>query len=142
MDKPRVSKARARGVHVLAALLALSALASVFQSHASFGASERVQVPLNAEEILQKCAALERKPGPPANFYERSQSDRFQPGTRPLLIRNATLWTGLAEGFDVVQGDLYLDKGLIRAIGQVNEAILDEDVTVVDANGYDLTSCM
>lgn len=138
MDKQQVSRARARGVLILAVLLVLSACASVFRSHASFGASEHVQyvqIPLHAEEILRKCAALELKPQPPPGFHERSQSDRFQHGTRPLLIRNATLWTGLENGFDVVQGDVYLDRGLIRAIGRVSTEILEEDVTIVEANG-------
>ncbi|TFY56157.1 hypothetical protein EVJ58_g7809 [Rhodofomes roseus] len=137
MDKQRVSKTRVL-CFIAAGLLTLSALVSVLLSHASFIASERVQrvqVPLHAAEILRKCAALELKPGPPQDFHTRAQSDRFQPGTKPLLIRNATLWTGHLDGLEVVQGNLYLDKGLIRDVGEVAVDMLDEEVTIIDANG-------
>ncbi|KZT66550.1 carbohydrate esterase family 9 protein [Daedalea quercina L-15889] len=138
MDKQRVSKTRGVTVQFLAGLLTLSALVSIFQSHASFTASERVkhvQIPLNAEDILGRCAALGVTPSPPANFYERTQSDRFEPGTKPLLIRNATLWTGRQDVLDAVAGDLYLDQGIIQAVGQVSVETLGRDVTVIDANG-------
>ncbi|KAH9831128.1 uncharacterized protein C8Q71DRAFT_305682 [Rhodofomes roseus] len=137
MDKQRVSKTRVLRF-IAAGLLTLSALVSVLLSHASFIASERVQrvqVPLHAAEILRKCAALELKPGPPQDFHTRAQSDRFQPGTKPLLIRNATLWTGHLDGLEVVQGNLYLDKGLIGDVGEVAVDMLDEEVTIIDANG-------
>lgn len=49
--------------------------------------SKAVQVPLHAAEILAKCRLLEVKPGPPADFRLRERSDRFVPGTRPVLIK-------------------------------------------------------
>ena len=46
-----------------------------------------VQVPLHAAEILEKCSLLDVKPGPPKNFISREYSDRFVPGTKPVLIK-------------------------------------------------------
>ncbi|EPQ56066.1 hypothetical protein GLOTRDRAFT_15437, partial [Gloeophyllum trabeum ATCC 11539] len=89
-------------------------------------------VPQNANEILAKCRALSLAPGPPAEFHKRTVSDRFDPrlGGKPVLIRNATIWSGKK----VISGDIHLDKGVIRAVGNVNALELDE-TEVVEANG-------
>ncbi|KAG5648502.1 hypothetical protein DXG03_003113 [Asterophora parasitica] len=94
-------------------------------------------LPFNAAEILQKCSALDVQPGPPANFHSRTHSDRFQEGTAPTLIRNATIWTGRVSGHEVVVGDLLLDKGIIQAVGEIDQSTLDayDDLVVVDAAG-------
>jgi len=46
-------------------------------------------VPTHAEDILAKCKSLNKPAGPPPDFSERGQSDRFEPGTKPTLIKNA-----------------------------------------------------
>jgi N-acyl-D-aspartate/D-glutamate deacylase len=76
-------------------------------------------------------------PGSPDDFQSRTQSDRFEEGTRPTLIRNATIWTGLDEGNEVIQGDILIDKGLVKKVGSVDESILRSyaDVAVLDAAG-------
>lgn len=98
---------------------------------------EPVNVPMNAQQIIQQCHSLYTLPGPPKNFNSRSESDRFQRGTKPILIENATLWTGGKNGHEVVSGSLLLDKGLIKAVGRIDQTILDsyEDLDVVDAHG-------
>lgn len=50
------------------------------------GRGEAVNVPLRAQEYLDKCQLLNVKPGPPADFHTRTHSDRFVPGTHPTLI--------------------------------------------------------
>lgn len=45
--------------------------------------------PNHAEETLALCRSLNTKAGPPADFHERTQSDRFAPGTNPILVKNA-----------------------------------------------------
>lgn len=104
----------------------------------SISARRTVHIPLNAAQILGKCNALTAKPGPPADFAARTRSDRFQQGTKPVLIRNATLWTGRVQGLEVVRGDLFLDQGLIKAVGHVGPEVLNtyRDVVTVDAHGY------
>jgi len=92
------------------------------------------RMPLDAQEILTRCASLRMKSGPPLNFVERSVSDRFEEGTPATLIRNATIWTGQKNGTEVIYGDLLLDKGIVKAVGQVPRAPL-RDVRIVDAGG-------
>lgn len=75
---------------------------------------------------MDKCAQLELKPGPPPNFDQRLQSDRFEAGTRPVLLRNASIWTGGLNGREVIRGDILLDKGLIKAIGTIDTSNLKE----------------
>ena len=98
----------------------------------------RVQrAPLNANAILTQCAQLNAVPGPPADFDAREVSDRYEPGTGPTHIRNATIWTGARNGTEVVYGDVYLEKGLVKRIGYIPKYVLDaaENLTVVDAHG-------
>ncbi|KAH9921901.1 uncharacterized protein B0H18DRAFT_1086033 [Fomitopsis serialis] len=100
--------------------------------------SRRIQrLPPNAQTILSQCAALHESPGPPTNFLTRETSDRFEPGTQPTLIRNATIWTGAWNGTEVIYGDVYLDKGIVRAVGHVPEKFYAgrSDVVRYDAEG-------
>ncbi|KAF9239773.1 hypothetical protein BU15DRAFT_74314 [Melanogaster broomeanus] len=60
-----------------------------------------VNVPLHAAETLAKCRSLNLKPAPHLTSSGRSHSDRYEPGTKPVLIRNASIWTGLKNGMDV-----------------------------------------
>jgi hypothetical protein len=94
-------------------------------------------LPINAQEIVQRCQALHIPPGPPSDFHERTHSDRFAPGTPPTLLRNITIWTGGSSGHEVVIGDLLLDKGLIKHVGKVldNDLVGLDNLLVVNAGG-------
>ena len=98
-------------------------------------------LPINAQGIINKCQALNRLPGPPPDFHDRAKSDRYEPGTKPVLVKNAKIWTGRDEGYEVVQGDLLLANGIIKAVGHVSEALRKryKDATVIDAQGSWLT---
>ena len=87
--------------------------------------------------ILDRCAAIRTIPGPPSDFLGREESDRFEPGTNATLIRNASIFTGLNNGTDVLRGDILLDGGIIKAIGEIPGGVLKgiENLTTVDANG-------
>jgi hypothetical protein len=91
-------------------------------------------IPLNAPEILMRCATLKARPGPPSNFLERKVSDRFEEGTPATIIRNATIWTGEKNGTEIIYGDLLLDKGIVQAVGQVPRTPVHEAHTI-DARG-------
>ncbi|EMD37398.1 hypothetical protein CERSUDRAFT_114069 [Gelatoporia subvermispora B] len=97
----------------------------------------RAAIPLHAAEILDKCQLLDVKPGPPPDFNLRTQSDRFVPGTKPTLIRNATIWTGRVKGLEVLKGDILLDKGMIKEVGPIEATLLEslEDFVTIDAEG-------
>ncbi|KAH9833762.1 uncharacterized protein C8Q71DRAFT_712148 [Rhodofomes roseus] len=101
-------------------------------------ASQRIHyVPLNAETILTRCAALGEKPRPPTDFLARDASDRYEPGTKSTLVKNARIWTGARNGTEIVYGDVYLDKGVVKGIGYIPEALYasEREVIVVDAKG-------
>jgi len=100
------------------------------------------RAPHNAQLILNQCAALNILPGPPVNFHAREVSDRFEPGTKPTLIRNATIWTGAHNGTEVIFGDILLDGGIIKGIGEIPDfrlAGVIDDLVTIDANGAWLT---
>ncbi|KAJ7512471.1 hypothetical protein B0H11DRAFT_1844256 [Mycena galericulata] len=96
--------------------------------------SPTVTLLINAQAIVAQCSALHLTPGPPDNFHARTQSDRFVEGTKPTLIRNASIWTGLDDGNEVVHGDILIDKGLIKKVGSVDVSSY-KDVVVLDAAG-------
>ncbi|KAH9948084.1 hypothetical protein B0H21DRAFT_848524 [Amylocystis lapponica] len=121
---------------VVLAVAALGAL--IFQaSLLSFSVNPRARVPLHAQEVLDKCRALTLKPGPPSTFNNRSGSDRFQAGTRPVYIHDATIWTGRLQGLEVIRGGILIDRGLIKAVGHVPHSILPsrDDLVYIDAKG-------
>jgi hypothetical protein len=94
----------------LAAGLYLSAVTvtSVFShDHDSF---RRPDVPpRHADEILAMCRHLRQTPGPPEDFLSRTASDRYVPGTVPILIKNATIWVGRGQE-TLPETDIILDK--------------------------------
>ncbi|KAI0329713.1 hypothetical protein GY45DRAFT_1361902 [Cubamyces sp. BRFM 1775] len=123
-------------------LCLLTSAAFLYLGHhtLSYGASERL--PLGASAILDRCRSLQLKPGPPSDFYARNDSDRFQPGTRPVLIRNATIWTGKLDGEEVLLGDVFLDRGIIQTVrADILSNLADDShqLTVIDAQGAWLT---
>ena len=109
-------------------------LLAIFSLYSCFYPTPHVsRAPKNAE-IFEKCRNLHAKPAPQAGFGKRSTSDRFQPGTKATLIRNATIWTGRVDGFEIVQGDLLLEGGIIKDVGLVDSAAMHA-LDVEDAGG-------
>ncbi|KAI0653864.1 carbohydrate esterase family 9 protein [Cubamyces menziesii] len=124
------------------ATLVLAPLFFYVRTHFSLLEASRARaaaatVPLRAQEYLDKCRLLDVKPGPPPDFHARKESDRFVPGTKPTLIKNATIWTGSANGLEVVHGDILIDGGIIKRIGHVRSGELHQyrDLAHVDAQG-------
>ena len=97
--------------------------------------SQVQRIPLNAQHILSKCALLNAVPGSPVNFDAREVSDRFENGTKPTLIRDATIWTGRENGTEIIFGDVLLDKGIVKGIGNIPPHYLQtiSDLQIVDA---------
>jgi hypothetical protein len=136
LECPTQQKSRKR-VKTIQLTLLLFAVLSYSLTYLLWTNSRTETLPINAEAIVAQCRALHLTPGPPDDFQSRTQSDRFEEGTRPTLIRNATIWTGLDEGNEVIQGDILIDKGLVKKVGSVDESILRSyaDVAVLDAAG-------
>ncbi|EJF65056.1 hypothetical protein DICSQDRAFT_132576 [Dichomitus squalens LYAD-421 SS1] len=140
---PRVVKGKSSiGRSLLGFLLLLATSSTLYLSSRLFSFQDRgVVVPLDAESLLAKCRSLHVKPGPHVDFHSRARSDRYQPGTKAVYIRNATIWSGDSNGKEVLHGDVFLDDGLIKATGDVPNELLANigDVVVVDAQGAWLT---
>ena len=137
--EPRIVK-NSRKHWSLHALLILTII--VLGNHVLFNyLSSREQgilVPANAVQIQSRCQNLRLLPSPPPSFYDRIISDRFDPSTRPTLIRNATIWTGQDNGLEIIKGDILLDGGIIKGIGHISRNQLKSfqaNLHVVDANG-------
>lgn len=137
VDLPRLARWRLK--HRMASIaltLCFISVASLLLSlsQLAFLGKQSVQLPLHAEQILQKCYMLHAKPGPPSNFYQRTESDRFVQGTHATLIRNASIWTGDQE---ITQGDILLDKGIIKFVGHASPSIFNKfkDLVTLDAGG-------
>ncbi|KAF7334286.1 Carbohydrate esterase family 9 protein [Mycena sanguinolenta] len=105
------SKQRVKPVQLI---LLLFALFSYTLTYLLWPNAATETLPINSPAIIAQCIALQLTPGPPDDFGSRTQSDRFEEGTKPTLIRNATIWTGLDEGNEVIHGDILIDKGLIK----------------------------
>jgi imidazolonepropionase-like amidohydrolase len=86
--------------------------------------------------MLGRCKYTNTPAGPPPKFYARTHSDRYVPGTEPLWLQNAKLWTGGRNGTEVIYGDILLDKGLIQTVGYIPPRLLGHpDLKIVDAKG-------
>ncbi|QRV94368.1 carbohydrate esterase family 9 protein [Ceratobasidium sp. AG-Ba] len=108
------------------AVVALGAAGFVLwnASHLSHGHRSRPHPP-HAARIIHKCKSLHATPGPPDSFWSRTVSDRFEPGTPPTWIQNATIWTGGDDGYEIIVGDIFLDRGIIKAVGRVPPLLID-----------------
>lgn len=97
--------------------------------------------PHNADDIIGHCRRLRAKVDSEEDeFWKRSVSDRFEEGTAPVLIKNGRIWTGRKNGTQILHGDILLDKGLIKDVGSLNVASLEETfgngrLRVVDVQG-------
>jgi hypothetical protein len=101
------------------------------------------RLPINAGDILSRCTSIKSSPGPPPDFYSRTQSDRFQQGTKPTLLKNATIWTGGDAGKEQITGDILLDGGIIKWIGRIEprdaKRAYGQNIDIVYAHGAWLT---
>lgn len=88
------------------------------------------------EHILAQCKYIKTPAGPPSDFHSRQQSDRYVPGTKPTLITNATIWTAGQNGTEVINGNLLLHEGMIKAVGKVPLHLSqDLQLDVIDVHG-------
>ncbi|KAG7093088.1 hypothetical protein E1B28_009376 [Marasmius oreades] len=89
-----------------------------------------------------KCSRLRLLPSPSPDFYNKEESNRFDASLtpiKPILVRNATIWTGeVAEGLELIFGDVLLDKGIIRGVGNVKS--VEGEVEEINVNGVSVTS--
>ncbi|KAF1356323.1 amidohydrolase [Delphinella strobiligena] len=103
------------------------------------------------QEDYATCAALRRVPRDPSG--PREYNERWVNGTKPLLIRNATVWTGepaagtsdedarLGKGYSWTTSDVLVDHGIIQKVGHpISLNSLPEGTQIYDAESRQLTS--
>ncbi|OAG02488.1 uncharacterized protein CC84DRAFT_1126831 [Paraphaeosphaeria sporulosa] len=97
------------------------------------------------------CATLRREPAQVSTA--RDHNKRWVKGTKPLLIRNATIWTGepaagtsesdarAGKGWSWISSDIFVDKGLIVEIRpSIALKSLPSDTSIFEAHGRLLTA--
>ncbi|KAJ3553781.1 hypothetical protein NP233_g12570 [Leucocoprinus birnbaumii] len=150
IDKPKQSRRAIRSFRLLALIFGAAfyytflhqAVASSFSSKLPFTTLVRPQVLPHRQALVDQCKNLRAPAGPPPDFNPATRldnggkSDRFVEGTKPVVIRNAKIWTGRVGGNEVTRGDVLLDRGLVVDVGKIHEDFLTlEDVEVIDAKG-------
>ncbi|KAH7216662.1 hypothetical protein BKA60DRAFT_492196 [Fusarium oxysporum] len=103
-------------------------------------------------EDLETCKKFRVKPQDPPGLG-RDKNARYIDGGKPTLIKNATIWIGeplegtsqedayAGKGWEWVQGDVFLEKGLIQRVEKdIKTASLPDDTIVYEAHGRRLTS--
>ncbi|KAJ7485560.1 amidohydrolase-domain-containing protein [Mycena latifolia] len=129
---PAPRSRRTRFLPLLAFLFASNFLAFYFFSQPQ----QLAPLPLHVETTLSRCRALNLKPAPLPSFNLRTKSDRFQPGTRAVLVKNVTIWTGRVDGLEVLEGDIFMHGGIIVAAGVIEKSLLNAGGhDTVDAQG-------
>lgn len=131
----RQKKSSSRLRLIFCGIVTYVVLRTAYYTH--LGRSQSSTIPIHAAETLQKCQNLHTKPGPPPDFNLRTKSDRFATGTRATLLKNGSIWTGGVNGLEIIEGDLLLDQGLIKAVGKITNKELEvyTDLVTVDLDG-------
>ncbi|WFD30534.1 hypothetical protein MSPP1_001555 [Malassezia sp. CBS 17886] len=86
-------------------------------------------------DALLKCRWKDARVGPPPAFAARRENDRYLPGTPPLFICNATVWTGDSV---LREASVLVEHGLIKRVGP-DMPSPRMDAHVVNAHGRWLT---
>ncbi|KAG6001223.1 hypothetical protein E4U21_004602 [Claviceps maximensis] len=117
--------------------------------------SDRRAAKLSVEKLtddLGVCKKLRHKPRDPIGLG-RSTNARYIKGSRPTLIKNATIWVGepvkgtsdadarAGKGWEWTHGDVYLEHGLIKRVEQtISSSSLPQNTVLFDAEGRLLTT--
>lgn len=103
------------------------------------------------QEDLNVCSSLSQRPL--ESSAPREFNKRWVNATKPVLIRNATIWTGepvagtseedarAGKGWGWITSDVLTDKGLIISVQpNINHSELPDQTEVFDAKGRQLTA--
>lgn len=113
----------------------------------SISSGRPLQAGLLATDRLQEdyatCAKLRTKPEDPSGH--RNVSARYVEGVKPVLIQNATVWTGEPDAdtgnYSWARLDVLLQYGLIQKVSEhISKDELPDEYDLVEAAGRQLTS--
>ena len=109
---------------------------------------------LSVERLRQDhalCSKLRSVPQDPSG--SRARNGRYVDGQKPVLLRNASVWTGepvagtspedarSGKGWQWISSDVFMEHGLIKRVeSKISNAELPDDCLVYDAKGRQLTS--
>ncbi|MCJ1399005.1 hypothetical protein MMC11_002207 [Xylographa trunciseda] len=146
---PRKRQRRVRKVATV--LLLLYLVFNVYEWRKSAQQPQDILSATRLQEDLATCSLLRHIPKDPSGA--RLRNARFINGTKPLLIRNATVWTGepapgtsldkvySSEGFAWVSSDVFIEYGLIKQVApHILPAENPESYEIFDAAGRPLTA--
>ncbi|KAG9694525.1 amidohydrolase, partial [Aureobasidium melanogenum] len=150
--RPWSDRRRKRRIFRLVAATCLS-----YFAYSAYKISANTEKPANLlsaarlQEDFATCATLQKVPE--ALSGGREYNKRYVNGTKPVLIQNATVWTGepvpgaIAEdvrtgkGFAWIQSDVFIEYGLIKKIApSISLADLPSDYETYNAYGRQLTA--
>lgn len=116
--------------------------------------TRKLETTLSIEKLRHDhsvCATLRRVPV--VSSAARDYNKRWINGTKPLFIRNATIWTGepaagtskgdarAGKGYAWISSDVFVDRGLIKKIGaDIAIKSLPDDTEIFEAHGRQLTA--
>ncbi|KAF9690562.1 hypothetical protein EKO04_011420 [Ascochyta lentis] len=103
------------------------------------------------QQDLTVCSSLRHQPV--ESTAHREHNKRWINSTSPVLIRNATVWTGepaagtseddarAGKGWGWIPSDVFVEKGLIVSVrSHIKKEDLPHDTEIFDANGRQLTA--
>lgn len=157
VDEIAVSRHGRRRRRQIVKLILLGCLAYlVYNNLAQSGASNVAQrsSTLSSVKLQQDyatCSKLRAVPEDPSG--ERQRNARWVDGHGPVLIHNATVWTGepatgtsredsrLGQGYSWIQADVLMEHGLIKLVAaNIPEHDLPKNYTVYHAHGRQVTA--
>ncbi|WFD34581.1 hypothetical protein MCUN1_001422 [Malassezia cuniculi] len=120
-------------VVVLASVAALlfygSAVVRMLSDAAAAAPASAPAADAGAERL---CRMRNARAGAPPNFSSRARNDRYVDSTAPIVIRNATLWTGEKIRHAV---DIHIDHGLIVDVTDEGAKRAPSHAEVIHAHG-------
>ncbi|KAI4747808.1 hypothetical protein E4T50_01856 [Aureobasidium sp. EXF-12298] len=150
--RPWADRRRRRRVFRLVAATCLS-----YFAYSAYKISANTEKPVSLlsatrlQEDFATCAALQRVPE--ALSSGRDYNKRYINGTKPVLIQNATVWTGepahgtsaedarQGKGYAWIQSDIFIEHGLIKRVASsISLADLPSDIETFNAHGRQVTA--
>ena len=134
-DPPR----QRRPILKIAALVTAVVLLFNYRTIASLVFASTVSAPSSGTQQsgpppdgVRQCRLRTARAGPPPGFSERTESDRFVAGTRAVIVRNATVWTGERV---LRHADIHMDRGIIMSVTSTKDKVAARDADVIQAHG-------
>lgn len=150
--RPWAERRRRRRIFRVVAAACLS-----YFAYSAYKITSNTEQPVNLlsasrlQQDFATCATLQRVPETPSGVREFNK--RYVNGTKPVLIRNATVWTGepaagtsdedarQGKGYSWVLSDVFLENGLIKQVSpSIALSSLPSGYETFDAQGRQLTA--